>query len=97
MARAAPTPQTPLAAYLAAHPGLTHVELGRRLEPILGAAPSSSSMTQWVAGQSAPRPEVQLAIEEATGGAVTCRAWAEWRRACIAQRARRRGPRRSTG
>lgn len=97
MARAAPLPQSPLAAYLAAHHDLTQVELARRLEPILGVAPSSASMTQWVAGASAPRAEVQLAIEEATEGAVTCRAWAEWRKACRAQRSRRRGPRRSTG
>lgn len=70
---------SPLLTYLRAHPGLKAAELARRMVAA-GYTATASQMSHWKAGNKAPEPAAQLALEVATFGEVTPKHWAEWRR-----------------
>lgn len=83
-------PPTPLAIYVE-QAGVKLVALGLRMAESEGVTPPSASLSHWNLGVCAPNARWQLAMEKATDGAVTPRAWSLWRAETAAKKSRRRG------
>ena len=69
---------TPLAEYLENNPDVTAKTIGERMAKHMGQTPSSSSLSQWRTGLTAPNAACQLAMAKATNNKVTPTDWVRW-------------------